>query len=115
MPFLSFQDVIDQFDHVDDPDVLEKAKVNLALARALEMSMQENWPGTGLTPEQIGNGGRNPGRVGAADNCVAGPRCCTDRQQAHRVAVPPGCNPWPVPNARRPVRGPMDRERANTH
>jgi len=45
MPFLRFQDVIDQFDHVDDPDAIEKAKTNRALSYALEMSRPENWRG----------------------------------------------------------------------
>jgi hypothetical protein len=53
MPTLRFSDVIDQFDHVDDPDVLEKAKTNRALSHALEMSRPENWRGSGLSPEQI--------------------------------------------------------------
>ena len=50
---ISFKDVIEQFDHVDDPDVLEKATSNLALRMALDMSRPENWRGTGLTPEQL--------------------------------------------------------------
>lgn len=53
MPLLRMQDVIDQFDHVDDPDVLEKAKTNRALAHALEICRPENWHGSGLTPEHI--------------------------------------------------------------
>lgn len=50
---LRFQDVIDEFDHVDDPDALERAQTNPALRHALEMSRPENWRGSGLTPEQI--------------------------------------------------------------
>jgi hypothetical protein len=50
---MSFRDVIDQFDHVDDPDVLDKAKTNRALSWALEMSRPENWRGSGLPPDQI--------------------------------------------------------------
>lgn len=50
---IRFEDVIEQFDHVDDPDVLEKAKTNRALAHALDMSRPRNWHGTGLTPDQI--------------------------------------------------------------
>lgn len=39
MPILRFKDVIDQFDHVDDPDVLEKAKTNAALRHAPRASL----------------------------------------------------------------------------
>lgn len=53
VPMTRFKDVIEQFDHVDDPDVLEKAKTNSALAHALGMSRPRNWHGTGLTPDQI--------------------------------------------------------------
>jgi hypothetical protein len=53
MPFIRLEDIINEFDHVDDPDVLDKAKTNRALAHALEMSRPENWRGSGLTPEQI--------------------------------------------------------------
>lgn len=53
MPFPSFQDIIEQFEHVDDPDVLEKAKTNSALRHALEISRPENWRGSGLSPDQI--------------------------------------------------------------
>lgn len=53
MPVLRFKDVIDQFEHVDDPDVLEKAKTNTALRQALEMSRPQNWRGSGLSPDAI--------------------------------------------------------------
>jgi hypothetical protein len=53
MAVLRFKDVIDQFEHVDDPDVLEKARTNTALRHALEMSRPQNWRGSGLSPEVI--------------------------------------------------------------
>ena len=53
MPRVSFQDVIDALEHVDDPDVLEKAQGNVALWHALEMSRPKNWRGTGIKPEGI--------------------------------------------------------------
>jgi len=53
VPTIRFKDVIEQFDHVDDPDVLHKAKTNRALTHALDMSRPRNWHGTGLTPDQI--------------------------------------------------------------
>lgn len=53
VPLLSFRDVIDQLEHVDDPDAPERAKTNPALAHALSMSRPRNWHGTGLTPEQV--------------------------------------------------------------
>jgi len=53
MAILRFQDVIDQFEHVDDVDVLARARTNPALRQALEMSRPENWRGSGLTPDQI--------------------------------------------------------------
>jgi hypothetical protein len=53
MPRVSFQDVFDALEHVDDPDVLEKAKGNIALWHALEMSRLKNWRGTGIKPEGI--------------------------------------------------------------
>lgn len=53
MTFLQMKDIIEQFDHVDDPDVLSKARTNRALEAALEMCRPENWRGSGLTPDQI--------------------------------------------------------------
>ena len=53
MTLLRMQDIIDQFAHVDDPDVLTRAKSNRALQSALDMCRPENWRGSGLTPEQI--------------------------------------------------------------
>ena len=53
MPRVSFQDVIDALEYVDDPDVLEKAKGNMALWVALDMSRPKNWRGTGIKPEGI--------------------------------------------------------------
>jgi hypothetical protein len=42
-----FGDVIAECDHVDDPDVLERAKTHPALYEALQMTRPENWWGTG--------------------------------------------------------------------
>jgi hypothetical protein len=53
MPRISIEAVIEQFDHVDDPDVLEKVKGNLALRLALDMSRPMNWRGTGIKPKTI--------------------------------------------------------------
>lgn len=53
MSIVRFQDIIDQFEHVDDPNVLELAKTNPALRHALEISRPENWHGTGIEPETI--------------------------------------------------------------
>jgi hypothetical protein len=53
MPRVSFQDVFDALKHVDDPDVLEKAKGNIALWHALEMSRPKNWRGIGIKPERL--------------------------------------------------------------
>lgn len=47
------EDVFAEFDHVDSPDVLDKANTNQALRLALEMSRPENWHGSGLTPDRI--------------------------------------------------------------
>jgi hypothetical protein len=46
-------DLIAEFDHVDDPDVLERVKTNPALADALQMTRPENWWGTGLRPKVL--------------------------------------------------------------
>ena len=48
-----FGDVMAEFDHVDDPDVLERAKTNPALYEALQMIRPENWWGTGLNPKVL--------------------------------------------------------------
>lgn len=53
MPRISFQDVANEMQHVDDPDVVEKAKGNIALWLALDMSRPVNWRGTGLEPTDI--------------------------------------------------------------
>lgn len=53
MPRVSFQDVAQAFDHVDDPDVIEKAKTNPALWYALEISRPRNWRGTGIQPDRF--------------------------------------------------------------
>jgi len=51
--FLKWGDIQAAVAHVDDPDVLERARTNAAIQAALEMYRPENWAGTGLTPEQI--------------------------------------------------------------
>lgn len=43
----------ERFDHVDDPDVLVKAKTDLALAMALSLGRPRNWHGSGLTPDRV--------------------------------------------------------------
>jgi hypothetical protein len=53
VPRISFDDVIAQLDHVDDPDVLEHAKSSTALRIALEMTRPSNWWGTGVDPEVL--------------------------------------------------------------
>lgn len=50
---IRLQEIRKQFDHVDDADVLEKAKSNPALSVALRWIRPENWHGCGLRPEQI--------------------------------------------------------------
>ena len=50
---IRLQEIRKQFDHVDDADVLEKAKSNPALSVALRWIRPENWFGCGLRPEQI--------------------------------------------------------------
>ncbi len=50
---ISLREILDQFDHVDDADVLEKAKTNRALSAALRLIRPENWRGCGLRPEEI--------------------------------------------------------------
>ena len=49
--FAGFGDIFAQLDHVDDPDVHEKAKTNPALAAAYRMLRPDNWLDSGLTPE----------------------------------------------------------------
>lgn len=53
MPRISFQDVANELEHVDEPDVLEKVKNNQALALALDLSRPVNWRGTGIRPRDI--------------------------------------------------------------
>jgi hypothetical protein len=53
MPRFSFQKVHDQLKHVDDLDVLEKARGNPELQIALDMSRPVNWQGTGIEPGAI--------------------------------------------------------------
>ncbi|MEQ8438772.1 MAG: hypothetical protein RIB65_14860 [Ilumatobacter fluminis] len=53
MSVIRFDDVVAQFEHVDDPDVLQMARDNRALKLALDMSRPRNWHGTGLTPDQL--------------------------------------------------------------
>ena len=47
------KDIIDEFDNVDDPDALERAKTNPALEAALDWLRPRNWHGSGLTPNQV--------------------------------------------------------------
>ena len=49
--FPGFADIFAQLDHVDDPDVHEKARTNPALAAAYKMLRPNNWLDSGLTPE----------------------------------------------------------------
>ena len=53
MPFVSFEDVIEQLAYVDDPDVVERAGTLTALKIALEMTRPRNWWGTGLDPKIV--------------------------------------------------------------
>ena len=46
-------DIRAQFDHVDDPDALERAKTNPALAHAMHWLRPQNWHGCARTPDQI--------------------------------------------------------------
>jgi hypothetical protein len=50
---MTFGDVMKEFDHVDDPDVLERVKTNHALHSALSLTRPRNWWGTGLKPEVL--------------------------------------------------------------
>jgi hypothetical protein len=50
---MRFKDIVAEFRHVDDPDVLEKARSNPALEAALELTRPANWRGAGLAPEQV--------------------------------------------------------------
>lgn len=45
--------IMDAYDHVDDPDVLERAKTNSALYDTLLMLRPRNWWGTGLNPKVL--------------------------------------------------------------
>jgi hypothetical protein len=49
----TFGDVMAEFDHVDDPDVLERMETTPALRAALEMLRPENRWGTGLDPKVL--------------------------------------------------------------
>ncbi len=53
MPLLTMKEILAEFDHVDDPDVVTRSKTNPALRAALEMSRPENWHGTGLSPDRV--------------------------------------------------------------
>ena len=50
---IRLHEILEQFDHVDDADVVEKAKTNRALSAALRLIRPENWRGCGLRPEEI--------------------------------------------------------------
>ena len=49
----SLKDVIEQFDHVDDPDAYEKTQTTPALAAAMDWLRPRNWHASGLTPDDI--------------------------------------------------------------
>ena len=49
--FAGLGDIFAQLDHVDDPDVHEKAETNPALAAAYRMLRPGNWLHSGLTPD----------------------------------------------------------------
>lgn len=51
--FETFGDVIAEFAHVDDPDVLERMKTTPALETALLLKRPNNWWGTGLNPKVL--------------------------------------------------------------
>ena len=53
MPLLTMKEILAEFDHVDDPDVVTRSKTSPALRAALEMSRPENWHGTGLSPDRV--------------------------------------------------------------
>lgn len=53
MPVLRFEDVIAAQAHVDDPDVVEKARNDMALRVALEASRHPNWWGTTAGPSLL--------------------------------------------------------------
>jgi hypothetical protein len=48
--YMTLGDIPAEFGHVDDPDVLERMKINPALHAALQLTRPENWWGTGLKP-----------------------------------------------------------------
>jgi len=50
---VSMGDIREQFEFVDDPDVLQRAKRNPALWAALDWLRPPNWHGSGLTPDQV--------------------------------------------------------------
>ncbi len=50
---VSMGDIREQFEFVDDPDVLQRAKRNPALWAALDWLRPSNWRGSGLTPDQV--------------------------------------------------------------
>jgi len=51
--FLRLAEIVDELDHVDAADAVERAKTNPALRMALEISRPANWHGTGLGPNEI--------------------------------------------------------------
>jgi hypothetical protein len=53
MPRVGFADVIKEMQHVDDPDVLDRASKNAAVKIALEMARPRNWWGSGLEPSSL--------------------------------------------------------------
>ena len=50
---VAMKDIIEQFDYVDDPDAVERAKTNRALKSALDWLRPRNWHGSGLNPDDV--------------------------------------------------------------
>lgn len=51
---ITMSDIIDELDHVDDPDVLERIKAHPALLDALQiMRRPQNWWGIGMNPQML--------------------------------------------------------------
>jgi len=87
----SIKDVIDQFDHVDDPDVLERAKTNTALHHALMMSRPEElarqrFDARAILP--VANGERYTRRLGTTYSRAAGISL-----PLHRLSDSKSCSP----------------------
>ncbi len=53
MPMISFRDVINARQHVDDADVVERARGSVALQIALKATRPSNWWGSGIPGEEL--------------------------------------------------------------